>query len=425
MSERSANSAFATVLRSSRSGIVGRAGWSLIDQALSSLSNAALSLLVARASGVEGYGAFAVAFTVFTFVQGLNRGLVNNPYIMRFAGISDDDATREARRGTGLALLFGAGSAAVVVVIALVVGQGTAPSLATMAVLLPGLLVQDVWRSIFIARQRPRSAAANDALWTVLQFGVLAVLIVMGIRSPAALIGAWGFTGWIAAMVAVRWGGAWPSVRDAAGFARSTHDVSRYLVAEWLTVLGAAQLALLAISVIGSPADVGSLRAAQTLLGPLTVLVVATFGFVVPELARRPSLTDGQRRWVAVGVSAALGLLTLACGAALLLMPEDVGRLLLGEVWPGARASLPAMTLWMVGAALAAGPIAVIRSCGQARASFRVNVLIGLMLLVCVPAGFLVGGAPGASAGFAVANVIPVPLFWVQMAIVLRERRPQ
>jgi O-antigen/teichoic acid export membrane protein len=292
-----------------------------------------------------------------------------------------------------------------------------------MAVLLPGLLVQDVWRSIFIARQRPRSAAADDALWTVLQFGALALLIVGGARNPAVLLAAWGLTGWVAAAVAVLWGKTRPSVRQGLRYARSTHDMSRYLVAEWLTVLGAAQLALLVISAIGSPADVGSLRAAQTLLGPLTILVVATFGFVVPELARRLTISDTGRCWVAVGVSATLTVLTLACGVVLSALPEHVGSVLLGEVWPGARACLPAMTLWMVGAALAAGPIAVIRSRGQARASFRVNVLIGLLLLVCVPAGFLMAGAAGAAAGFAVANVTPVPLFWVQMRKVLRERR--
>jgi O-antigen/teichoic acid export membrane protein len=401
-------------------GVLGRAGWSLVDQALSSLSNAALSLLMAKATGVEGYGAFAVAFTTFTFLQGVSRGLVNNPYLIRFSQVPDVEAAEAARGGSGLALLFGVGSALVIVPAALVLGGSAGPTVSTMAVLLPGLLVQDVWRSVFIARQRPRAAAANGAIWTVLQFGALAALLWAGVRDPAALVAAWGLTGWAAAALAVHWGGGPPSLRRSREFVHRSHDLARYLVAEWLTVLGAAQLALLMVGVIGTVADVGSLRAAQTLLGPLTILVVATFGFLVPEIVRRPQLSPARLRAVAAGVSGLLSVLTLACGALLLALPEDVGRALLGEVWPGARSTLLAMTLWMVGAALGVGPITVLRARGRPRASFTVNLLIGVLLLICTPIGFALAGAPGAAAGFAVANLVPVPLFWTQMEAAIR-----
>jgi O-antigen/teichoic acid export membrane protein len=403
-----------------RAGLLGRAGWSFADQALSSLSNAALSLLMAKFTGVVGYGAFAVAFTIFVFLQGLSRGLVNNPYLIRFSHVPEAEATEAARAGTGLAVLFGLVSAVVVVPAALVLGGVAAPAIVMMAVLLPGLLVQDVWRSVFIARQRPRSAAADSAIWTVLQFGGLAAALASGVRDPAVLVAVWAVTGWIAGGVAVWWGGTAPAPGAGASFARHSRDLSWYLMAEWLTVLGAAQIALLSVATIGTVADVGSLRAAQTLLGPLTILVVATFGFVVPELVRRPHLTRAQLRGIAAGVSGLLSVLTLACGAVLLALPEQVGRALLGDVWPGARATLLAMTLWMVGAALGVGPVTVVRARGKPRASFTVNVMIGVLLLICTPIGFLLAGAPGAAAGFAVANLVPVPLFWTQMEAVLR-----
>lgn len=408
---------------SARSRLIGRAGWSFADQALSSLSNAALSILMAKATGVEGYGAFAVAFTVFTFLAGVSRALVNQPYLMTFAGAAPDAARAGVRAGTGLALIFGAGCAVLIVPVALVVGGSAAAAVSVVVLFLPVLLVQDVWRSVFVARQQPRAAAANDALWAVLQFGGLGVAVSAGVRDPVVLILIWVGTGWVAAAAAVARGRALPSVRDGVGFARRTRGASRFLVAEWLTVLGAAQLALLAVGTLGSPADVGSLRAAQTLLGPLTILVVGTFGFLLPELVRRPGSSTRRLRLVAAAVGGLLTVTTLVWGLGLLALPEHLGRALLGDIWPGARETLLSMTLWMVGAALSTGPMTVIRACGETRATFLVNALIGVLLLVCVPVGFVLGGAPGAAAGFAVANLLPAPLFWVQLELVLRRRR--
>ena len=401
-------------------GVLGRAGWTFADQALSSLSNAALSVLVVHAAGVEGYGAFAVAFTVFTFLAGVSRALVNQPYLIAFSDATGDRAAEGVRGGTGLALVFGAAAAALVVPVALVAGGAAGPAVAVTVLLMPAVLVQDAWRSVFVARREPRAAAANDALWVVLLFGGLAVAVAAGVRDPVPLVLVWLGTGWVAAVAAVLRGRVAPRPAAARGFARRTSGVSRYLVAEWLTVLGAAQLALLAVGVLGSPADVGSLRAAQTLLGPLTILVVGTLGFLLPELVRRPDLSTGRLRVTAGGVAAGLTVVTLGWGTALLVVPPAWGAALLGEVWPGARDTLLPMTLWMVGAALSTGPMAVVRARGRARASFAVNLLIGVLLLVLTPVGFLLGGAPGAAVGMAVANLAPAPLFWLQMERVLR-----
>ena len=405
--------------RSARSAFAGRAAWSFGDQALSSLTNAALSIFIARITSAEGYGYFAVAFTVYTFLLGTCRALVNQPFAMRWPGAEEDDARWAAAAGTGLALVFGLLCAAVVVPVALLFAAGAGPTVATMCVLLPLLLVQDVWRAVFIARQRPRSAAANDALWTVLQFAGLSVAVAIGVRDPVPLVMVWAVAGWVAAVVAVAQGRTRPAVRSATRFARKTVDLSRYLVAEWVTVLGAAQIALLLVATIGSAVDVGSLRGAQTLLGPLNILGIGAFGFLVPELARRPWLTARQLRMAALATSAGLGLINLAWGAVLLLLPENAGRAVLGSTWTGARETILAMTLWATGIAVATGPIVVIRSRGRPRDSFIVNVLLGFLLLAGAPIGLVLGGAEGAAWGFALATLSTAPLFGIRMERIL------
>ena len=52
----------------------GAAVWTLIDQALSSLTNVALSIVVARAVTPTEFGGFSVALIAFTFIIGLLRG---------------------------------------------------------------------------------------------------------------------------------------------------------------------------------------------------------------------------------------------------------------------------------------------------------------------------------------------------------------
>lgn len=407
--------------RSARSALVGRAVWSFTDQALSSLTNAALSILLAVVTTAEGYGYFAVAFTVYTFLLGTCRALVNQPYAMRWSTVDDAAARSGAASATGLALVFGTVCAAVGVPVALLV-PGVGPTVATTCALLPLLLVQDCWRSVFIARQTPRSAAANDALWTVLQFSGLGIAVLNGVRDPVPLVAVWALSGWVAAVVAMLQGRVRPAPRSSVDYLRRSSDLSRFLVAEWLTVLGAAQLALLLVATLGSALDVGSLRGAQTLLGPLNILGIGAFAFLIPELARRSWLSARQLRLVAVSTSGVLVLTNLAWGAVLLLLPPRFGAALLGSTWAGARETLLAMTLWCVGIALATGPIVVIRAAGRARDSFVVNVLLGVLLIVGAPVGLVVGGAEGAAWGFAVATLSTAPLFALRAERLLRSR---
>ena len=64
-----------------------RASWNVIDQALSSLSNLALSVLVARSVDSEAYGAFTVSFAVYSMAVLCSRALVSQPLMVRFTAV--------------------------------------------------------------------------------------------------------------------------------------------------------------------------------------------------------------------------------------------------------------------------------------------------------------------------------------------------
>ncbi|MDR2986820.1 MAG: hypothetical protein LBV34_18475, partial [Nocardiopsaceae bacterium] len=68
------------------SGVGRRFGWGLADQAVSSLTNFAVSLYVARTLGAVQFGAFALAYVTYSFVLNASRGLATDPLLVRFSG---------------------------------------------------------------------------------------------------------------------------------------------------------------------------------------------------------------------------------------------------------------------------------------------------------------------------------------------------
>src|SRR4051812_2323833 len=66
-------------------GNARRALWTFADQALSSLTNFALTIVIARAVGADSFAAFALALLTFSFVIGLSRAMIGDPYVIRFS----------------------------------------------------------------------------------------------------------------------------------------------------------------------------------------------------------------------------------------------------------------------------------------------------------------------------------------------------
>lgn len=409
-----------------RRGLLRKAGpeaaWNVADQALASLTTFTVTVIAARAGDATEFGHFAVGLTVYLFLLGVSQALVNQVYLMRFPAAPAAEALDAAAAASGLALLFGAACAVVVAPVALLLGGAAGPAIATIAVLFPLLFTQEAVRAVLIARRRARAATLNDAVRATLQIGAVAALVGAGRSAPAELLLAWGLAGGAAAALGAWQVGVAPAPARGPRFARRHLDVTRFLVAEWLMVLGAAQLGLLVVALLGSTADVGALRGAQTLLGPLNILGLGVFGFLLTELVRRPGLADRTRRQVAAGAGAVLAAITLGWGFVLLALPAPVGTALLGATWPGTRSTLLPMTIYLAGAAAATGVLAVLRSAGDARSTFGVNAVLGPLMLATVCSGQLLGGAVGAAWGFAASTTLIVPLFWLRMERLFRRQ---
>ena len=392
--------------------LVGRLGGNLFDQALSAISNVVLAVVVARSVDAEGFGAFSIAFVVYGITFAARKAIVGQPLQIRHSASGPDELRRHTADAAGATVTIAVGLAVITALSGVALGGSTGDALLALGVWLPCLLLQDCCRMAFFAADRPWSSAAIDATWALVQFPLLAWLILSGQTSMWALIGAWGMGAGVSALVGLMLLQVVPQVGRALRWIRGQAQLAGYLFAEYVLGLGAAQVSLLIVAVMIGEAGVGSLRAAQVLLGPLGILGTAAFQFSVPEVARSEDRSPGRMRRFAASISGGLLVLHLAYVTVLLLMPQSLGVQLFGDSWAGANVVLLAMAVASCFSCLANGPAGVLYGLGWARSTFRVNLFKGPLLLLAVPLATSMWQANGAAWALAAVEATILP-FWV------------
>jgi O-antigen/teichoic acid export membrane protein len=400
---------------------LGRASWNLVDQVISSGTNAALSFLIARSVSSSDFGGFAVAFTVFSLIIGISRAVATSPLSVRFTTVSAEEFKQAAAAGVGTAFTLGIVCGAGCLVAGAVVGGAAGQALVALGVVLPGLLSQDAWRLVFFAEGRPRAAAANDAVWAVTQLGAVGALILADWESIGPLVLVWGLSAAAAALMGLRQSGVRPRPGAAGGWLRRHRGLTGYLLAEFVTLQGGQQAALLIIASVGSLEAIGALRGAQVLLGPTTILAVGMYTFALPEFSRRRSSLS-FRGWMrgGLGLSLLVTVSGVVWGALFLVLPDAFGEALLGDSWPNTKAILVASIVGQAGAAIVIGPSTMLYAMDRARVTIRIHAVLAALILGCGVGGVYLDGANGAAWGFAVAFWTVVPAWWV---LVRREAR--
>ncbi|GAA4657887.1 hypothetical protein [Kineococcus glutinatus] len=414
-----------------RSGGLGRAVWNLADQVVCSVNNALLAFVVANAfpDDASQFGAFSIAFTVFSIVVGLSRALATTPVSIKFAGEAPAVFRPAATAALGTAVALGAAAGVVSAVVGSLLGGALGTALVAFGVVLPGLLLQDSWRQVFFALQRPAAAALMDVTFAVLQVGALVVLLRGEHPTVVPFVLAWGGSALLASVLGMVQLRLLPRLQDSGRWVRDQWELTRYLVPEFVVLQAGAQLAVLVVAAIGSQADAGYLRAANILTGPATIMATGLMSYAIPELSRRRDGL-GVRGWrlAALPVSGAVLLTGLAWGVLVLLLPDAAGRFLLEDVWEGASGVLLPIIVGQAGAALSVGPAAVLYGMERAAVTFRIHVVYAVLVLVLSAGGAVLGGAVGAAWGGAIAFWVVVPSWFVavhrQSAAAVAAREP-
>lgn len=402
-----------TLTPKARRGTIN-AGWTLVDQGLSSLTNAVVTILVGRSVSTSEFGAFALAFLVFSFTIGTSRAAITDPLVIRYSAADDRERRAAIGRATASAFVLGLVVGLGCVVAGLIQGSDAVLGSAFLAlgIIMPGVLLQDAWRYSFFASARPRRAALNDLVWAVLQFASIAWLFQTGRGTVFAILLCWGLAAGVAAVFGIWQARVVPQVGSAWEWLVENRQVSARLGADYVVNQGAYNAANVAIGPVSSLQAVGALAAARTLLGPLNLLYSGTTSFVLPAMVR---IVDAKRPLTKAvfATTAFTGGVTAVWLLALLLMPRPWGEWLFGANWAGASEVILPTGWSFLMVALCVGAGLGLKARAQVHRVLRVTLVQAPLLVVLGIVGARFAGGPGAAWGFATAQTVGlVILLW-------------
>ena len=384
-----------------------RFGLTAIDQCLSSLSNFAVGVGVARVAGVAGFGAYALAYAGWLIVAAMHRSLITDPMSIE-NDIHQPDAATHVQIGLAAELTLGLWAAAVFAAIGaglLAVHQhefgicfiGLAPWL-------PFLLAQDYWRWIGFMRSQPQKALANDGVFDVVQLAAFAGLFVAGVHSALLAVFAWGFGAFAGALFGLWQFSSRPSLRGGYRRIRDRWGLSRWILAVETMFQATAQATPVLTGGFLGPVGIGGLKAATSLVsGPSLVLIQAGGSIGLPEATKAlknhgwPGLRRVQR------IVTVAGLLSVGAVAVVILV---FGQTLLVHIYGKAFGQYATVAdILAVSVLVTAGGLGAILSLKATRKAHRMVPVSAISLIVSIVATVVLDQRYGIT-GAAVATLV-------------------
>ncbi len=403
-------------------GIVGRVSWGVADQGVSSLSNFALGIVVARSLDSAGFGAFSLAYVTYAFILSATRGLATDPLLVRFSGSRTPAWRRAVAASTATAAAVGVVGGAGCVLVGLALHDGARDGFVALGIGLPLLMLQDSWRFVFFSAGQPAKALVNDLVWGVLLLGVLVTLAATDRASVFACVLAFGATAGLAAGVGLLQSRVLPRPTAIRAWVVDHRDLgSRYLV-ENLSIGGARQVRMVALGAFAGLAAVGDTRAAEILMGPFLVILMGASQVAVPEASQVLKKNPLRLGSFCFRLGLVLAVAAVAWAVVMLLvLPTGLGAFLLGPIWEPAHALLPPVAIGVAMAGFLVSDTAGVRALGAARRSLAAQLANAAFYLVGGSAGAFIDGARGSCWGVAIATTLGAVVWRIQLRRAIAE----
>jgi O-antigen/teichoic acid export membrane protein len=384
-----------------------------MDQGLSSASNFAVGVAVARVAGIASLGAYSLAYAVWLGVAAMHRALITDPMAIE-NDLRSADARHHIRVGLAAEITFGFGMFVVFATSGLILlasGQHQfGVALLAVSPWLPALLAQDYWRWAGFMRGQPGHSLANDAFFDVVQAASFVILLNIGVRSSLLGIVSWGIGATGGALFGLWQFWVRPTVRG--GFTRLRHrwSVGKWLLGGTASGWGAAQMTTVLTGVILGPVGIGGLKAAQSLvIGPAQVLIQAGGSVGLPEASKSlrergwPGLRKVQRVVTVAGIASV---------GSVALVVILFGRRLLNDIYgPGFGRYAVVADILALSALLSSfglGAILSLKATRKLRLLFRVQFIALIVAVISVSVLAPIFGIEGAAAAAGVTSAAGV-----------------
>jgi O-antigen/teichoic acid export membrane protein len=399
-----------------------RFSWGLADQAVSSLTNSALSIYIARELGAVAFGAFSLAYVTYSFVLNASRGLGTDPLVVRFSATDVKTWRRAVACSSGTALGVGITAGACSLGAAMLLSGTARLAFLALGLTLPGLMLQDSWRYAFFAAGRGRLAFINDSIWAFSMVPALIWLRKSGNANVFSFVLVWGAAACLAAAIGPLQARVIPRLSAIRAWVTRHRDLGARYLAENTSNSAANQLRTYGVGLILNLAAVGYVQASSTLMGPFMVVLMGISLVTVPEAARMLRRSTRALRLYCIFLGIGLAAAAMGWGLALMvLLPHGLGEWLLKGLWRPTYPLVMPVTVSIAGACVVAGASAGLRALGASRRSLRSQVVMSIMYVVFGLAGAEYHGAVGTTEGVALAVWLAAGVWWWQLRTALRE----
>jgi O-antigen/teichoic acid export membrane protein len=396
-------------------------GWGVADQGMSSLTNFAVNIYIARELGAREYGAFALAFVTYAFALNASRGLATDPLLVRFSATDGPTWRRAVASSSGTATVTGLATGILVLAVTPLLGGSTRMAFLALGLTLPGLLLQDSWRFAFFAHARGALALLNDTVWGIALVVGLVIVRTTGHETVFWLVFVWGASAAIAAVLGAFQAGVIPRVDETRQWLVTHWDLAPRYLAEGTTNSASTQLVTYAIGLLLGLAAVGEVQAASLLMGPYMVLIYGMGLVLLPEGVRLLRVAPSRLPHLCVMTSVVFGALAAAWGVALLIvLPMGLGNALLDGLWRPTYPLVLPQTLYVTAFAVTAGAGLGLHALGAARRSLRASIITSVALVIFSVIGAALAGAVGAVSGGAAAMWLGALVFWWELRVEMR-----
>ncbi|MDW8262480.1 MAG: oligosaccharide flippase family protein [Phycisphaerales bacterium] len=330
---------------------VSRGAWSLVDQALFSLANLLILLLLARWLSPADFGRFTIAFTVFLLLATVHTAAVVEPLLIygprRFSARLPAYLGAVLVLQTPVAVAISGLMAAAAGVCLLVGAHPIATPLLAMAAAGPLILLLWLARRPWYVQQQPQRSAAGGAVYLAIVVAALAMLSASGKLTTTTAICTMALASVLASgvlLVGLRL--VWPPrvrapiLRRAA---RAHWEYGRWAVGSAFLGLLPTQLCYLVLPEFHGIESSAGLRAISNLVLPLIQMNIAFAAVLLPAMSRHRGTPQALR--VTLAGLAALVILPLVGWGALVALGKPLLQLCYGPLY-----SNLAGVVWIVAA---------------------------------------------------------------------------
>ena len=399
-----------------------RIGWGIADQGMSSITNFAVNIYIARTLGAAEYGAFSLAYVTYAFILNGSRGLSTDPLLVRFSGVPIPAWRRAVASSTGTSVIVGTVSGLVVVGAAMLMHGPSRLAFLALGLTMPGLMLQDSWRFAFFAAGRGVHAFLNDTIWAVVLVPVLILLNHSGHPSVFWYLIAWGGAATVGAAIGSLQAKILPRPLEIRQWLSRHRDLGPRYMLEGTANSGSTQLRNYGVGLLLGLATLGYVQAASTLMGPFMVVFLGMGLVTLPEAARVLRRSPRHLPLFCAAVSAGLTLAGVIWTVAVLVaLPRGLGHLMLGAIWRPTYPLVLPLAISILGGCVSAGAGAGLHALGAAKHSLRSMVESSVLYLICGLVGTYFWKVTGTMDGAAIAGVLGSGIFWWHFFVAFRD----